>query len=871
MTTHATQPIASAFQAAVSVLRWSVDRWYLLALLLVLAYAAGAYVVRRLSAKASEERMALEFTPARHFDPSHEEIFRRGVELTRACTALPWWAPRRAKSVRIRLRSDGSSPFAYRLEGPAGAERLLTTTPFGPGVRVAKAKTAKDKPRAHAVRAEFILRGNPVASLREVPLQPDPLQPLVDAVADLRADLGDLTEICIDLQRAPKWALRSRRFKLMHAARRGEQREAGRAARWMNRDSVRGDDSLIGQLQALLAPGRGGAARSAGRGMVMTAPPVRVDRDKALGKLAEDSHLVRVQILVHCASDIEGRAHARLARIQAGLDVFGGSARFAMKGLRIGAWRLGADRWPHRKRFDLRWRTGQCLPPAANWVGLQELLGLLKPPTTWCRVPLLPVDLPTFEHGNPRLLLQGWYQSSDGRRRLVATHADQTLFEIGVGKAGGGKTERAAAQAVGYAHAGGGLMFIDPHHDSWQRVAPFLGHQQIMDRIARIDLRAKGRGPNPKISSWNPIGMHHQSQAAYEVVEDVVDAFAAAFGWDDANAPRAIAIFTEALTVLTALNELACRAGRAADQATLFHIRPLLSDPDFRTSVLAATQPVLDPESRAWWQDTFPTFPPDAFNVLLNPLTRLAANPVTRAFLGQPCGVYNIRWAMDNRWIVWVSTAGNGPTDRLLVALLNRDLLRAGRSRVDQREDQRVPFRGYFDELITLASSGADSIASMFEDFRKFKIQLHALTQLLARLPTSVRQSLVQNASTLSTTRGSRAAVSPVTEEWGERPSAAQVASLDQFEHYSSFTIGGSPVGPVLIHGPHLDEVFAEQYRPGRVNALEQAADRNAQARPLDELTASAAAQLQQVKAFLSGHLATHSRPVALTKTRDYQ
>jgi hypothetical protein len=30
----------------------------------------------------------------------------------------------------------------------------------------------------------------------------------------------------------------------------------------------------------------------------------------------------------------------------------------------------------------------------------------------------------------------------------------------------------------------------------------------------------------------------------------------------------------------------------------------------------------------------FPTLPPDAFAVVLNPIARLAANPVTRAFLG---------------------------------------------------------------------------------------------------------------------------------------------------------------------------------------------------------------------------------------------
>ncbi|MEU6765501.1 hypothetical protein ABZ916_23610 [Streptomyces sp. NPDC046853] len=283
LTTWAFPLSPPAAQGVVDVLRWLAGHWYLPALALTAACTAGTWVVRRLAAKASKERMALEFTPARHFDPGHEEIFRRGVELTQACTALPWWAPRRTKTVRIRMRSDARSPFAYRLEGPAGAERLLTTTPFGPGVRVAKAAPPADKPRAHEVRAEFILRGNPVASLREVPLQPDPLQPLVDAVADLRTDLGDVAETCVDLQRAPKWALRHRRWHLIHQARRTEQRQAARTARWMSRDSAHLDDSFIGQLRQLVIPGREGSAR--GGRVVMSAPPVRVDRGEALGKL----------------------------------------------------------------------------------------------------------------------------------------------------------------------------------------------------------------------------------------------------------------------------------------------------------------------------------------------------------------------------------------------------------------------------------------------------------------------------------------------------------------------------------------------------------------------------------------------------------
>ncbi|MFF9410404.1 ATP/GTP-binding protein [Streptomyces anandii] len=844
----------------VDAVDWLYDHWYLLALVVALAWGVGEIVVRRLAARASAERMALELMPSRHFAPSLEEIFRRGVQLARASTAMPWWAPRRTKAVQIRLRADGSSPLRYRIEGPAGGQRLLSITPFGPDVTVNRARPIADEPRTHTVRAEFILRGKPTAPLREVPLTPDPLQPLIDAVSDLRAELGDLAEIRLDIQRAPKWALRARRIQLMGAARRAERREAQRAARWLRQDAGGIEDSLTWQLQQLLSDK---PAAGAGRRLVMPPVPRRVDPAEALGKLADDDHLVRVQLLVMCASNTEGRAQARLAQLQAALDVFGGRSRWAMRGWRLGPWRIGADHWPTKRGFERRWNLGHCQPPRANWVRLEELTGLLKPPTMHCRLPVLAGDLPTFEFGDPELLLQGIYRGPDGRERLVATYAEETLFEVGVGKAGGGKTERALAQVIGWAHAGGGLLFVDPHRDSWPRATTFLAHEALMRRIALVDLN--GLGANPRVSSWNPLGMHH-GQAAHEVVEAITDAYASALAWDDATAPRAITILTAALAVLVSVNEAACQAGRPEDQATIFHVRALLTDAAFRKAALATVTDRLDEETRSWWQVVFPTLPPDAFAVVLNPIARLAANPITRAFLGQPVGVYNIRAAMDSRMVVWVCPGGNGPTDRLVTALLARDLLRAVRSRRDTPEARRVPFRPYFDELITLTGAAPETIAAMFEDFRKYRCQVHGMTQLLARLPSPVRLSLVQNASTLATTAGSKSAIAPITAEWGDDPSPDRVATMERFEHYVSMNVHGHRVGPVQLRGPHLDAVFAAQARPRQVPALEQAALANAGALPLDRLIARAAEQIGRVAVFLAEHSPATATHVPLTK-----
>jgi hypothetical protein len=285
-------------------------------------------------------------------------------------------------------------------------------------------------------------------------------------------------------------------------------------------------------------------------------------------------------------------------------------------------------------------------------------------------------------------------------------------------------------------------------------------------------------------------------------------------------------------------------------QATVFHIRPLLTDPEFRTNVLACLGEGFKAEAR-WWKTSFPEIPKDALPTVLNPLDRLASSPVLKAFLGSPVGTYDIRRAMDEARVVWICPPGSGPTDRLLLSLLVRDMLRAGLSRRDVPEDARQPFRIYLDELISLDGAASVSLAQITEQLRKFRVRLHAMSQLLHRISPEVRTALVQNASCLSTTAGSVEAIRHITDEWGGRVEAADAAELDRFEHWASFTVRGKRIGPVQIRGPLLEEVF-----PGRAGDKKQtarlvsAARSNTGAVPLADLLEIAATQEGKVLAF---------------------
>jgi hypothetical protein len=805
--------------------------------------AGGWYLREHLTRKVLAERVRYTHTPGRSIDPCQEEIWRGAAGLLRAARSGPWWAPARSKSVRIRLRADGTgeTPLAFSLEGHTSARHILSTTPYD-RVTVERCHPTKDRKREHVLRAEFVLRGDPGAPLRDVPLQPDPLQPIMDAVAAVRADLGDLAEVIVDLQPVPTWRLRLKRWQLAAAARVRAQTEARKATRRAIADTDAIEDSFAVQLAQLFDPGR---HHSAGRRMAMTIRPRPVDAGEVWGRLADDVGLVRLQLLVRCASDQKGRAELSLKALTAAMDVFAGRSRLRVDGTRLGPWHWSANHALRRGNFDKRWNTGLVVPRADSWLNISELAGLLKPPTVHCRQPLTAATLPTYELGEP-LMPQGWYRAPDGTTRLVASPLEETLFSVSVGKSFYGKTTRAVVQAIAVALAGDGVFFVDPHADSWNLAAPFLAHESLRDRVWRIDLT--GRDDNARLPSWNPLGMDG-GQRPEEVVRAAVDSFSIVLGWDDQSAPRATTVFFKALEALVEVNRQAVAAGKPAAQATVFQVRTLLTEAAFREAVLDK----LAEKARAWWTTTFTAYGDDAFAPVLNPLDRLAADPVARALLGAPSGKWNARAAMDRRRIVWLCLGGTGPTQRLLVNLLMRDVFRAGLSRSEVAEKKRKPFHVWMDELISLDQAGTGStIADITEQLRKFGVRLHVLAQLLERINPATRASLLQNASALSTTSGSTDSVSAVTEQWHGAITVREVAELPRYHHALSFTAGGKQRGPVTVRGPQPSEVFGSLKSKKHLGELAQSSAQAVGARTASYLHKLADKQDAVVLAFLT-------------------
>src|SRR5205807_4977867 len=153
--------------------------------------------------------------------------------------------------------------------------------------------------------------------------------------------------------------------------------------------------------------------------------------------------------------------------------------------------------------------------------------------------------------------------------------------------------------------------------------------------------------------------------------------------WDERNT-RALTVATQAASALAHL-ALALPPELAP---TLFQIPTLLSDERWRTAALAHSPQA----GRRFFADRFPRLPDDAITPVTNLIDRLRASAQTASVLGQPCGGYRARAAMDEGLVVLACPGAGATRDRLVANFLVYDLLHAAKARAALAPERRRPF-----------------------------------------------------------------------------------------------------------------------------------------------------------------------------------
>lgn len=679
--------------------------------------------------------------------------------------------------------------------------------------------------RRHVARAELVLARDSIHGLRAVPLRPDPLQNFAAAVADVRPELGESVQVCVDL-------LPLTPAKAAHLRSRALDTRAGGG---LLSELVREVGGLLRELVDEVVPGTSSRSTSVSRqadhhrGM-----PLRRGEEVKFTDPREP--VFATQVLVRAESEIPGRAQAHLHQVLAAFDMFRGDNYWKSAGWNLGFVHIGADWWPWRHGFDHRMRTGAFKPRRRSLVTGREIAGLLKPPTRHCHhtnvvrsggvVPPPPRELPTYT-GQRDLMPLGYVTGPEGTDRLVGTPLDDLFFSFRIGRSRFGKTEMALTQAVALALAGHGVWFLDPHADGWRRAAPLLTRPDVLERLWEVDLTV--RGNEARIAGYNPLSMAGLGREHIEDrVDAVVTAIASALSWTD-HASRARTILAKACETLC---HLALRL--PADAApTLFQIPTLLTDTEWREAVVG----LLPSSLRRYWQHTFPRYPADAVPTITNVIERLRASRTLSAFFGSSTSTYDVRAAMDQGNVVFVCTPP-GDIGRLVSCFLIFDLFRAGRSRVDVPPESRRRFDTFVDELTAIDGASKGHLAAILEQLAKYGVRLHAMTQMAQRLTAPTRDALLQNQSLLASTAGEVDAVRVVTKQWQRHVVADTLVDLPRYHHIVSTTINGQVTTPFKVRGPVLTQLFVDHLQHDRLDVQREAIDANLRRRRVADVLA---------------------------------
>ncbi|WP_052744419.1 type IV secretory system conjugative DNA transfer family protein [Streptomyces odonnellii] len=689
----------------------------------------------------------------------------------------------------------------------------------------------------YVARAELVLARPDHRRLTAASLDPDPLHLMATACAHVNSAGGEQAELIVDLvpvsgRRVARWRRRlMRRAQQRGPSAYGEQLGGGTGG-------GRGA-SLWSAVMEGLDAGRPAVKQFGGRSARL---PRQTDLADSVGKFlpASDTQVFAVQVLVRVTAGHPAEAQARLHQVMAVMDAWSGENWWRPVGPRRTGWRPYSSVWWRRAGFERRYRTGEFAPARRQWVTSREVAALLKPPSVHCSaqnvvrtggvVPPAPMQLPTWT-GQPGVVPLGIVTGTDGRVRLAAVPQEDVLFGASFGKSGFGKSELALLQALTLAYSGFGIWFLDPHGAAVNRALPYLTHPAVADRVQLIDLSVKK--PSERIASWNPLSMEgRDASQIQDVIGAVVGGLASAQGWGD-RAPRARAILSHSVQVMAHLALHMCQLGRPDLQPTVFSIPRLLTDEEWRATVLEH----LPPRLRRFWRTTFPRYAGEAVPVVTQVLEQLETSDSLRAFLGQPRSSYDARRAMDEHKIVLLRCSGTGGGDQIITSLLLFDLFLAGLSREGRDQDGLETQFAFADELTAIDGASRGYLAAILEQLRKYELRLMGLTQMAMRLSEETRQALMQNQSLLSATAADTEEASFVTRRL-PGIAAKTLEQMGKYRYVMSTMLRGERTSPFRVRSVAVHQVLADYHRPDLLHRLTAAIDASLDRQPVGEILA---------------------------------
>ncbi len=307
-----------------------------------------------------------------------------------------------------------------------------------------------------------------------------------------------------------------------------------------------------------------------------------------------------------------------------------------------------------------------------------------------------------------------------------------------IGGTGNGKTTMLQYAIVQDIRNGKGVAVVDPHGDMATRLLKYIPEERIKDVIYF----------NPRDIS-NPIGLNLLELpsgltdddlllAKDFVTESVVSVFRKIFSEDDSGGHRIEHVLRNA--VHTAFT---------VEGATLFTVRKLLNNPEFRKQVVAKLE---DEDIKDFWINEFGLAGNyqkyKAMDGVITKIGRFQRSAVTRRIMEQAKSTIDFDEILNGKILICnlaKGSLGEDTSSVLGTAILTRLQLAAYR-RIDIKEEDRKPFYLYVDEFQNFVSPLFMQILS---ESRKYKLFLTMAEQSTSQQDRELTENILDNAGTI--------------------------------------------------------------------------------------------------------------------------
>lgn len=324
-----------------------------------------------------------------------------------------------------------------------------------------------------------------------------------------------------------------------------------------------------------------------------------------------------------------------------------------------------------------------------------------------------------------------------GKKQMFGIRAiDRLKHMYVIGKTGVGKSTMLENMAIQDIQNGEGIVFIDPHGSSAEKLLDFVPQERIKDVIyfAPFDTEY-------------PLAFNVMESVGFDQRHHVVSGLMGVFErlWADSWSARMQYILQNTLLALLEY-----------PNSTLIDVNRMLINKKFREEVV---DKVTDPIVKSFWVEEFANYgdryTQEATPAIQNKIGQFITNPLVRNIIGQPKSSFDFRKAMDERKIIIINISkgrmGDSNTTMIGAMIVIRVYLAAMTRAEEPPEVMRrlPPCYFYVDEFQNVVNR---AFANILSESRKYKLGLIIANQYIKQMDqkddTSVKDAVFGNVGT---------------------------------------------------------------------------------------------------------------------------